>query len=614
MKRLLIICFTLTICACTTQTAKQGGGSDAVTINQLINQLRQVEQQTFPEKNRRLLAVASRLLESNEYDWAHRAIQSINQSLLNDSEYVDYSLVASDIFMQRQQFSKANALLTDSRLNRLRDKLTLKNQQLLHLHRANLFSQLGNIEASINERVILSTILPPGQQEIENQEAIWASLTSLPIKRLQLLSTTTISIVQGWYQLALINKQYQNALDAQNNAIDQWIANNPNHPASYQLPTELQLIKQVINQRPKKVSLLLPMQGKLAKAGRAIRDGFFAAYYHAAKQGWNVPIVSVLDTSSATIGTVYDRAVGDGAELIIGPLSKDNVTSLQLRSQLPVTTLALNYLDDAQPNDNLFQFGLSLDVEAMQTAERAWLEGHRAALVIAPETNWGRRTAQVFIEKWETLGGELADYSKFSNQENYANVVKSALRIDKSQQRASLLKRLLGGNSFEFEPRRRADIDMIFLVARMEEARQLKPALNFYYASDIPVYSTSQIFSDTQQDFNRNDLNGIRFTTLPWTLDDSIPAKQSILDNLTIDDAYSRLYAMGADTFLLLFRLPQLQQIANTTLDGTTGQLRLAEGNRIIRKQPWAEIYRGEVRPLPTIITDYKQGSVEHLN
>ena len=79
---------------------------------------------------------------------------------------------------------------------------------------------------------------------------------------------------------------------------------------------------------------------------------------------------------------MYDRAVGDGAELIIGPLSKDNVTSLQLRSQLPVTTLALNYLDDAQPNDNLFQFGLSLDVEAMQTAERAWLEGHRAALVV----------------------------------------------------------------------------------------------------------------------------------------------------------------------------------------------------------------------------------------
>ena len=375
MKRLLIICFTLTICACTTQTAKQGGGSDAVTINQLINQLRQVEQQTFPEKNRRLLAVASRLLESNEYDWAHRAIQSINQSLLNDSEYVDYSLVASDIFMQRQQFSKANALLTDSRLNRLRDKLTLNNQPLLHLHRANSRSQLGNIEASINERVILSTILPPGQQEIENQEAIWASLTSLPIKRLQLLSTTTISIVQGWYQLALINKQYQNALDAQNNAIDQWIANNPNHPASYQLPTELQLIKQVINQRPKKVSLLLPMQGKLAKAGRAIRDGFFAAYYHAAKQGWNVPIVSVLDTSSATIGTVYDRAVGDGAELIIGPLSKDNVTSLQLRSQLPVTTLALNYLDDAQPNDNLFQFGLSLDV--------TWCVSHASAITVS---------------------------------------------------------------------------------------------------------------------------------------------------------------------------------------------------------------------------------------
>ena len=132
MKRLLIICFTLTICACTTQTAKQDGDSNAVTVDQLINQLRQAEQQTFPEKNRRLLTVAGRLIESNEYDWSHRAIQSINQSLLNDSEYIDYSLVASDIFMQRRQFSKANDLLTGSRLNRLWDKLTLKNQQLFH--------------------------------------------------------------------------------------------------------------------------------------------------------------------------------------------------------------------------------------------------------------------------------------------------------------------------------------------------------------------------------------------------------------------------------------------------------------------------------------------------
>ena len=148
---------------------KQAGDSKAVSVDQLINQLRQAEQQTFPEKNRRLLDVAGRFIEINEHDWAHRAIQSINQNLLNDSEYADYSLVASDIFMQRRQFSEANALLTSPRLNQLWDKLTLKNQQLFHLRRANLFSQLGNIEASINERVILSTILPPGQQEIENQ-------------------------------------------------------------------------------------------------------------------------------------------------------------------------------------------------------------------------------------------------------------------------------------------------------------------------------------------------------------------------------------------------------------------------------------------------------------
>ena len=643
VKRLLVICLALMVCACTTQTAKNIKRDQTMTVEQLISELRQAEQQVSPERDRRLLAIAADFVVQDDYNWAYKTIQLVSSDQLNDSEYIDYSVVASNIFMQRQEYLKAQALLTNLRLDQLLDQQTIEDQQIIRLRRANLFSQLGDIAASVNERVVLSTILLPGEQEVENQEALWRELTSLPVEQLQSLANTTTSILQGWYQLAIINQQYQSDLDTQYSMINAWVVSNPNHPASYQLPEDLQLLQQLIEQQPKKIALLLPVQGKLAKAGRAIRDGFFAAYYQAVGRSWKAPVVSVLDTSSTTIDTVYDQAIADGAELIIGPLSKDGVASLQARSQLPVATLALNYLDEpiygrnlpeiagnfinseseypigddsSQFDDNivsdsevdtgvnnLFQFGLSLDGEAVQAAERAWLEGHRNALIIASDSNWSMRTAQAFANQWQALGGQVVNYSQFTGGDEYSKVVKLALNIDKSQQRANALKRLFG-SSFEFETRRRADIDMIFLVARTQQARQIKPALNFYYADKIPVYSTSQIFLSMQQDFNSNDLNGIRFTTLPWVFDDDMAVKKSLQDNLTIDNNYASLYAMGTDAFLLFPRLRQLQQIADTTLYGATGALQLAQNNRITRKQQWAEIYRGQARPLTTAIMD----------
>ena len=653
--RLLVIAFILLVSACTTQTARNTDRDVTATVDQLINQFRQAEKQASPEKDRLLLTIAASLAKESEYDLANDAIQEIDSSLLSDSEYMSYTLVASDIFTERQQLLKAQALLDETRLNQLWDQYEIENQRVLRMRRAQLFSQLGNLEASINERVTLSTILLPGEQDIENQEMLWQSLTSLSLEQLQRLATTTSSILQGWYQLALINKQYQHDLETQNIAISEWVAANPNHPASYQLPKDLQLLQELINQRPQHIALLLPVQGKLAKAARAISDGFFAAYYYVFNKEQHAPLVSVFDTSSENIDLLYDRAVANGAELIIGPLSKDNVAALGMRANLPVATLALNYLEepastqnvlqgtqssvDSQANpiatasimminreleeidediqanaqlNNLFQFGLSSDREAVQAAERAWSEGHRTASIIAPDADWSARIAQAFMEKWQSLGGKVVNYRDFGSKDNYSTVVQSLLNIDKSQQRANALKSLTS-RSFEFEPRRRADIDMIFLVARTQQARQIKPALAFYYAGDIPVYSTSQVFSNTSKDIDINDLNNIRFVTMPWVIDGSTPSQQSIEEKFNVSGALGGLYAMGADTFLLSNRLRQLQQAANITLYGATGQLQLSHNNRIVRTQPWAEIYKGQIRPLADVIMDYRQDSTEKI-
>ena len=71
---------------------------------------------------------------------------------------------------------------------------------------------------------------------------------------------------------------------------------------------------------------------------------------------------------------------------------------------------------------------------------------------------------------------------------------------------------------FEFDPRRRQDIDFIFLLANPSQARGIKPTLAFFFAEDLPVYSTSHMNDNSESRIDYLDLAGIRFCDIPWKL------------------------------------------------------------------------------------------------
>ena len=65
-----------------------------------------------------------------------------------------------------------------------------------------------------------------------------------------------------------------------------------------------------------------------------------AAFYHAA----STARVRVYDTNGASIGSLYEQAGTDGAQLVIGPLDKQSVVDINLLPYRRVPVLALNYL------------------------------------------------------------------------------------------------------------------------------------------------------------------------------------------------------------------------------------------------------------------------------
>jgi len=184
---------------------------------------------------------------------------------------------------------------------------------------------------------------------------------------------------------------------------------------------------------------------------------------------------------------------------------------------------------------------------------------------------------------------------------DFAPLLKPSLHITHSEQRASRLKRLLG-KSLSYTPRRRQDLDMVFMAAYPDQARQIKPTLDFLFARDLQVYGTSQLYSGKKDPGRNRDLEGIRFSAMPWTLPGG--ASEKLQPASDLHPLYRPMFALGIDTYYLHQWLTQMSRFPNTQLFGSTGTLQLSSKNTVIRQQPWAVFRGGKVRLAQRLTND----------
>lgn len=572
-------------------------------VKTLVDQARESQS---PEREGYLLEAANLLVDQEEYDWARNLLTSIDSRQLDTRGFLLHAELLGSVALNEGSYYLAERILTNPRLEQQWQTMPPERELALRELRAHLYQRTGDTIASVNERIIMDSLGPEEPAGAENREQLWQSLMSLSLDELEQAAgeERQQSQLRGWLELAAISKDNQANLERQQAQVDQWQSAWPNHPASNNLPNDLQLLRRLIEQQPRQIALLLPEEGTLARAADAVRDGFLSAYYRAGHEQSQRPQIRQYNTSASDdILALYEQAMAEGADLVIGPLDKDKVRQLHEQDLLPIPVLTLNYVDSAldeerpEAPEGLYQFGLASEDEARQIARRAYQEGHRNAMILAPDRNWSARSAQAFTREWRALGGEVSIDSQFSSGGDYSRIIQQALLIDQSQARRQALTRLLG-SSLEFEPRRRKDLDMIFLMADPEQGRQIRPTLAFHYAGDLPVYATSHIYTGERDTKSNRDLNGVRFNTLPWLLNGEFEEKATLAEHSREAAIYSRLHALGVDAYRLYPRLPQLDQIENARLYGATGALRMRAGGRIERELVWAQFQGGEARPM----------------
>lgn len=350
--------------------------------------------------------------------------------------------------------------------------------------------------------------------------------------------------------------------------------------------------------QPQHVALLLPLQGQFGPSGQAVRNGYLAAYFADKQQNPNVPTVSVVDTSNTNIRDAYSQAISNGANFIVGPLTKPEVQQLAA-SNITVPTLALNSLDNNQSvSGNIYFFSLSPRDEADQAAQKAWQDGHRQAIVIAPATPWGQNIANAFENRWKSQGGQIVDTLAFNSGKNLSSSIGNLLHVDKTIVSSQGFKKAMK-DKVPLSQLHRQDFDVIFLVASPSQARLIRPLLKFYFVGSIPVYATSSIYTGTPSPNTDRDLDGIIFCDMPWVLPGSLPSGIATIKSRIATlwpnsySSYSKLYAMGVDAYQLTTHLGQLSGSPQSGLNEATGALYLGPQHQIYRQLQWAQMRNG---------------------
>ena len=481
--------------------------------------------------------------------------------------------------------------------------------------RARALFQLGQTLEAVR---LLDQHLQRGESsELLIGELIWRGLSAArePLS-LDSLPEGTSSRVRGWITLGRVGQTAWQDPYGFDDKLTAWERSHGSHPATRGL---LELLRAEHRQRfsyPDHVALLLPLEGRYRSSAEAVRDGFMTAFYQHARYR-RAPEISVMNTEGKpdVAARVAREAVENGADFIVGPLTKETLAAVNAL-ELGVPVLGLNYLDSstaADAGDKLVQFGLLPEDEAIQVAERTIAEGHTLAVAMVPDSEFGLRMLAAFRARFEELDGTLLAVQRYSsNTADFSTPIMRLLDIDDSRLREQQLRATLG-TALEFEPRRRQDVEFVFLAARPEDARLIKPQLRFHQAINLPVYASSHVYQPGPRP--DRDLDDIRFADMPWMLAADSTGKQ-LRERITSlwprqFERVSRLYALGIDAFRLVPLVASNDPALQRPLPAMTGLISMDRQGRIRRDLYWARFRNGEPQLLPAVEdTQSTQGTV----
>ncbi|MDP3559252.1 MAG: penicillin-binding protein activator [Legionellaceae bacterium] len=529
--------------------------------------LAMAQRQSGAQKNSLLLMAAGRYIYEGRWQPGNSVLEMLGQ--LTPEQWDEAQILRAKIANLQGHPDSSLSLL--SQVHNAK-QLSPFFQEQYHLLLAQTYETKRQWLQAINQRIALDELLSTDARTM-NMRMLWLDLMKQPSSELQTqaLELHSGSILEGWLRLAMIPQLQGSDERSLLSRLQQWLDRYPHHPAARWFPHPVSQLSSVLYEPFKRIALLLPLQGALSGPSEAIRDGFMAA--EAASTGIHAE-VRVYDTSAKNPAQVYQQAIQDNADVVVGPLSKEEVAAV-MRVGHPIPTLFLNDMG-ASRDSNTFQLSLSPSYEASEVAVQAHKDGLQHALIIAPSNNWGNEVVQAFVQRWTRLGGAVTEDFRYRPDENLSVGLRQALHFSEGSQNKN--------NSS-----RRQDFDMVFLLAYPSKAREIMPLLRYYYAGNVPVYGTSTVYSGSVDARKDKDLDGLRFCDIPFVFAADVGQKSWP----EAYNSYNRLYALGLESYLLTQNINTLLIFPALVLHDKTGVVYLTPNHKVERVLVWAKFEQG---------------------
>lgn len=559
-------------------------------------------------KVRHVFQAIEKYIDGKLFNKADKLLSAVDTENLNKIQLNTYNFLQAKYNYETLKPYKANSYLAKIQKNIFKNSepnLTEKLKEYFKL-KYQINYALNNNEEAIASQIQYNKFLEDSSFNAfkENNQEIWNNLVKLSKSQVLNLKQeySHDPHIQGWLDLALVfntgnqelDKSTENANET-HKKLNNWYSINPRHDAVklFELK-EVNTFKKLENYKAhqvNKIALLLPMSGKYKGIAEPIKLGFLSAYY-AKKNGQNLKIIFIDSSKEYDINSI-------DADVIVGPLLKAEVKKvIKNKKRDNVKVLALNYSKNS--NNNVFQFGISAEDEAEQAALRINNLGFQNTLIIAEQSSWGERVSNAFGSKFEELNNTVIEKSFLDNNIDYQTKIRKLLGIDDSNYRKYQLSRTLG-TKLSFTPQRRKDIDSIFIALPSNQAKQVVPLLKYFYAEDLPVFSTSSVYNEKTFDNNNSDLNNVQFCDIPGNLPENKDNNEfDYRSYLTAKMPKTvgknrRMFALGIDAFNVALKLNDLEQMPFMVINGVTGKLNLSEDNKIKRNLSWAKISKHKI-------------------
>ena len=343
-----------------------------------------------------------------------------------------------------------------------------------------------------------------------------------------------------------------------------------------------------LNSLPKDINVIYFSDSKIQKAFPEEVKGLLTNYYSFSKRNNYFPNIKFINLNTASSCSFILNRDAYNFIFILKDSLDNKPYDLCLNRFTNRNVLVVTDLEENSDTKNFRRFLVSRKEDKYELIKFMNSYGNYVMVIDNKVTKDKYEIGDFWKKEFEK---GIAEYKTFSEAESSQNIFADLLLLEQSLKRKRKLSRIIS-KELNHKSRTRRDIDALFLSVNTQEARNLKPALDYNYSESMEVFLANDWEGNIQFLRAEKDLDGVFSIEIPFMLPTPLPNELRTLQNK------SRNFAIGYDAFEILLLTKGARNLSRITYKGLTGKITFKD-NTIDRK---------------SIIFRIRDGIYEYLN